>query len=74
MGANFVMSVASQMRRSCIPWIPRPHRGPKHPPGHDVVDGGVNFSLFSRTATAVELLLFDREDDAQSVPRDPDRS
>lgn len=26
---------------------------------------GVNFSLFSRTASGVELLLFDREDDAQ---------
>ena len=25
---------------------------------------GVNFSLFSRTATGVELLFFDREDDA----------
>ncbi len=29
-------------------------------PGH----GGVNFSLFSRSATGVEVLLFDREDDA----------
>lgn len=29
-----------------------------------VLDGGVNFSLFTRTATGVELLLFDREDDA----------
>ncbi len=30
-----------------------------------MVDGGVNFSLFSRTATGVDLLLFDREEDAQ---------
>jgi len=29
-----------------------------------VADDGVNFSLFSRTATGVELLFFDREDDA----------
>lgn len=29
-----------------------------------IVDGGVNFSLFSRFATGVELLLFDRVDDA----------
>jgi glycogen operon protein len=29
-----------------------------------VMDGGVNFSLFSRTASGVELLFFDREDDA----------
>jgi glycogen operon protein len=34
------------------------------PLGASVVDGGVNFSLFSRTATGVELLLFDQEDDA----------
>jgi glycogen operon protein len=39
-----------------------------------MVDGGVNFSLFSRTASAVELLFFDREDDASPsrvVPIDP---
>jgi glycogen operon protein len=39
-----------------------------------VADGGVGFCLFSRTATAVELLLFDREDDAKPsrvVPIDP---
>src|SRR5262249_48368503 len=34
------------------------------PLGAAVVDGGVNFSLFSRTATGVELVFFDREDDA----------
>ena len=42
--------------------------------GATVVDGGVNFSLFSRTATGVELLFFDREDDATPVPRGPARS
>jgi glycogen operon protein len=36
--------------------------GRSYPPGATVHDGGVNFSLFSRTATGVELLLFDRED------------
>ncbi len=35
------------------------------PLGATVVDGGVNFSLFSRTASGVELLLFDRADDAK---------
>src|SRR5262245_8138147 len=35
------------------------------PIGATVADGGVNFSLFSRTAEAVELLLFDREDDSR---------
>ena len=34
------------------------------PLGATIVDGGVNFSLFSRFATGVELLLFDRIDDA----------
>ena len=35
------------------------------PLGAAVSRDGVNFSLFSRKASAVELLLFDREDDAQ---------
>jgi hypothetical protein len=30
-----------------------------------VVPGGVNFSVYSRDASGVELLFFDREDDAQ---------
>ena len=38
--------------------------GRSSPLGATVVDGGVNFSLFSRTAAGVELLFFDREDDA----------
>ena len=40
------------------------------PLGAAVVDGGVNFSLFSRSATGVELVFFDREDDARPVARD----
>lgn len=39
--------------------------GQASPLGVTVTDRGANFSLFSRTATAVELLLFDREDDSQ---------
>ena len=41
-----------------------------HPPGRScplgatVVDGGVNFSLYARPATGVELVFFDREDDS----------
>ena len=41
------------------------HTGHSSPLGATVVDGGVNFSLFSRSATGVELLFFDREDDAR---------
>ncbi len=39
--------------------------GHASPLGTTVLDGGVNFSLYSRTATGVELLLFDRDDDSQ---------
>ena len=39
--------------------------GRPSPLGATVVDGGVNFSLFSRTAAGVELVFFDREDDAK---------
>jgi len=42
-----------------------PHAGHSSPLGATVVAGGVNFSLFSRSATGVELLLFDRDDDAR---------
>ncbi|HJZ60301.1 MAG TPA: glycogen debranching protein GlgX [Gemmataceae bacterium] len=39
--------------------------GQPFPLGATVVDGGANFSLFSRTATGVELVFFDREEDAR---------
>ena len=45
-----------------------------YPIGASIADGGVNFSLFSRTAEGVELVLFDREDDpkpARTIPLDP---
>jgi glycogen operon protein len=42
-----------------------PSTGNSSPLGASIVDGGVNFSLFSRHATGVELLFFDREDDTQ---------
>src|SRR5437764_10106880 len=44
------------------------------PLGATVVDGGVNFSVFSRTASGIDLLLFDRVDDAKPsavIPIDP---
>ena len=34
--------------------------GNSSPLGATVVDGGVNFSLYSRDATGIELLLFDQ--------------
>jgi glycogen operon protein len=45
--------------------------GRAHPVGARVVDGGVNFSVFSENATAVDLLLFERPDDpspAEVIP------
>jgi glycogen operon protein len=44
------------------------------PIGATPVAGGVNFSIYSRNATAVNLLFFDREDDerpARVIPIDP---
>jgi glycogen operon protein len=48
--------------------------GRSSPLGATIADGGVNFSLFSRTARRVELVFFDRDDDAipsRVVPFDP---
>src|SRR5208283_4085175 len=44
---------------------PAENFGQSDPLGSTVCHGGVNFSLFSREALSVELLLFDREDDAR---------
>jgi isoamylase len=41
--------------------------GRSAPLGATIVPGGVNFSIFSRNASGVELLLFDREDDARAA-------
>ena len=51
--------------------------GATSPLGATVVPGGVNFSVFSRDCTGVELLLFDRVDDARpsrTVTLDPKRN
>jgi glycogen operon protein len=39
--------------------------GSSHPLGATLKDNGANFSLFSRSAERVDLLLFDRPDDAR---------
>ena len=51
-----------------------PSAGRSAPLGATVGVGGVNFSLYSRDASGIELLFFDREDDArpiQVIPFDP---
>jgi isoamylase len=48
--------------------------GQCHPLGATLRDGGANFSLFSRSAARVELLLFDQADNARpsrSIELDP---
>jgi glycogen operon protein len=39
--------------------------GRSYPLGATVVHGGVNFSVFSRSASSIEVLFFDREDDSR---------
>jgi glycogen operon protein len=48
--------------------------GRSSPLGSTVAEGGVNFSLFSRSASGIELLFFDRAEDAapsRTIPIDP---
>src|SRR5271165_340237 len=42
-----------------------PTTGRSFPTGATLVNGGANFSLFSRSAAGIELLFFDRADDAR---------
>jgi glycogen operon protein len=51
--------------------------GKSFPLGATVYPNGVNFSLFSKNSTGMELLLFDTVDDrkpAQVIPFDPDKN
>ena len=54
--------------RQTTPQAPFPTEpGRPHPLGATVDKEGVNFSVFSRNATTVELLLFERQDDVQPI-------
>lgn len=51
-----------------------PATGRAFPTGATLAAGGANFSVFSRNAVRIELLLFDRESDARPsrvIPIDP---
>src|SRR5271165_553991 len=53
-----------------------PTTGRSFPTGATLVNGGANFSLFSRSAAGIELLFFDRADDARPsrvIPIDPSK-
>lgn len=49
------------------PLIFKVHKGRPHPLGATPDKKGVNFSVFSRHATSVELLIFDRADNPQPI-------
>lgn len=54
--------------------VSAPAAGRSYPLGATLIPGGANFSIFSRTASRIELLLFDEVDDARPsriVPIDP---
>ncbi len=59
-----VVTIAESTGRIARPRADAEAIGRSSPLGATVVGSGVNFSLFSRTATGVELVLFDREGDA----------
>ncbi len=58
-GTRETVAMRSKMHSS------RQATGNSSPLGATVVNGGVNFSLYSREATGMELLFFDRPDDAK---------
>src|ERR1700757_3591578 len=65
--------ISEQVGRKKISTTPE-FRGGSSPLGATIVPGGVNFSVFSRDAVAVDLLLFNREEDARParvIPIDP---
>ena len=54
--------------------VAAPAAGRSYPLGATLVNGGANFSVFSRSASSIELLFFDRVDDARPsriIPIDP---
>ena len=54
--------------------VPAIVTGCSYPLGATLIHGGANFSIFSRNATSIELLLFDRVDDSRPsrvIPIDP---
>src|SRR4051812_49254687 len=59
-----VVTIAETLPRNVPLSAPAETIGRSCPLGATVVDGGVNFSLYSRTAAVVEVLFFDHEEDA----------
>ena len=65
-GKSYHMSIAHPADVRLAPIAqPADTTGRSHPLGATPVPGGVNFSIYSRDASKVELLFFDREDDGR---------
>src|SRR4051794_41137911 len=62
--SEVVVTVVKQVRHGPPPGASPRNSGRSSPLGATTIEGGVNFSLYSRNATGVELLFFDRDDDA----------
>jgi glycogen operon protein len=61
-------------KRKMSPAAESVEAGRSSPLGATLAAAGVNFSIYSRTATGIDLLLFDRADDgrpARTIPFDP---
>jgi glycogen operon protein len=58
------VTIANRVGRIARPAASAEDVGRSSPLGVTVVEGGVNFCLYSRSAASVELVFFDREDDA----------
>jgi len=77
------MSGAAHLERETMPSasesngkypLPVVTAGRSYPIGATLVNGGANFSVFSRSAASIDLLLFDRVEDARPsrvIPMDP---
>ena len=61
------MSEKSDIRQKASMALFETEPGRPQPLGATVDKEGVNFSVFSRNATTVELLLFERQDDVQPI-------
>ena len=68
------MTATRSVVRTAPPVASAEETGRSYPLGATVVDGGVNFSLFSRTAAGVELVVLRPGGRRHPVSRDPDRS
>jgi len=67
MPALAVAQERTNVRQTTSPAPFQTEPGRPHPLGATVDQDGVNFSVFSRNATSVELLLFERHDDVQPL-------